>query len=149
MPDPQPTPAVPATVDSPTPEHEEVLIDDPAELVRVASMLTSLNTELQTIDLDQQAVDRIEDLHQQVIDTLEDNLHDDLIAELHRFAPSLREQTRSEADVRVTHLLLVGWLEGLFQGIQMTAVGNQIRSQLAQRQEQQRGDSRSRPGSYL
>jgi hypothetical protein len=128
----------------------EVLVDDPAELVRVASMLTRLNSELQQIDLDQLTVDRIESLHRQVLDALEDNLHKDLIAELRRFVPALSQTSQSEADVRVAHLLLLGWIEGLFQGIQMTAFGNQIREQLVrQQQELQRRQRQPPPGSYL
>ena len=152
-PEPADTGGTPAVADESSPQLDgQILVDDPAELIRIASMLTRLNTQLREIDLDQHAVDRIEALHQDVITDLEDNLHRDLIGELHRFVPALLAENRSAANVRVAHLLLVGWLEGLFQGIQMTAVGNQIREYLLQRRDEELEEerrSRPLPGSYL
>lgn len=99
---------------------------DPAELIRIGTMLSRLNTELREIDLDAASADRLHDMHHQVLTSLEGNLDAPLVAELHRFVPALDADDRSESEVRIAHLQLMGWMEGLFQGIQLLAVGQQM-----------------------
>lgn len=111
-------------------------ISDVGELIRVATMLNRMSTELREIDLDAPGVDRLDQLHGEVLGMLGENLDDELVAELRRLVPGLDDDDRSEAEVRLAHVQLVSWLEGLFQGIQMSAVGQQVRQQIAQRSAQ-------------
>lgn len=125
-------------------------IDDPAELVRVGTMLNRLNTELQNLDLDEESVGRLHTLHNNALATLSQNLGGDLADELRRFVPKLEADDPTEAEVRLAHLQLTGWLQGLFQGIQMMAVSRQAQQQMLAAQtegETTSGDRRS--GTYL
>lgn len=108
------------------PQPMSKLTSDPAELVRIGTMLSRLNSELRQIDLDEPGTHRLQSLHHQVLDALADNLNDDLVRELHNLVPGLGDDERSEPEVRLAHLQLVGWMEGLFQGIQLAAVGQQL-----------------------
>lgn len=134
-------------VDGPTGDD----ISDVGELVRVATMLNRLSGELRSIDLDGPGVDRLEQLHGEVLTMLSENLDDELVAELRRLVPGLDDPDRSETEVRLAHVQLVSWLEGLFQGIQMSAVGQQVRQQLAQQSAQppQPAGPTTRGSSYL
>lgn len=125
-------------------------IGDVGELVRVATMLNRLSGELRSIDLDEPGVDRLDHLHSEVLAMLSDNLDGELVAELRRLVPGLDDPDRSEAEVRLAHAQLVSWLEGLFQGIQMSAVGQQVRQQIAQRSTQgAEAPSPTHSSSYL
>lgn len=131
------------------------MVDDPGELIRIVSMLRELKGDLWEVDLDAETVDRVEALHDQVIDNLEANVEEPLVDELRRFVRPVDREEASEADVRIAHLLLVGWLEGLFQGLQLNAVGRQMREQTQtqraelRRQQQERRSQSRQSRSYL
>lgn len=101
------------------------VVQDAAELLRVGTMLSTLSAELKQLDLDEPSVERLNELHHRAVDTLAENLDPSLADELRRFVPGLDDPQRSAAEVRVAHLQLVGWLEGLFRGIQVSAASRQ------------------------
>jgi hypothetical protein len=109
-------------------------VGDPAELLRITAMLGRLNAELQDIDLDRNTLDRLDVLHRHVLDTLTGNLDAALLDELRRLVPGLDDEHRPEAGARLDHRLLVGWLEGLSDGIElvMVAAGPEHRQQRSQ-----------------
>jgi hypothetical protein len=73
-------------------------------------------------------------MHQNSIKELEDGLAPELVAELERLSLPFEDDTPSEAELRVAQAQLVGWLEGLFHGIQTTLFAQQMaaRAQLEQ-----------------
>lgn len=126
-------------------EPSRTPVDDPAALVRITAMLDRVGAELREIDLDRHTVDRIEQLHHDVLEALTDHLDGDLTTELQRLIPALDRTSGSAADVRVAHLLLVGWLQGVFQGLHLTAIGRET-----ERRRTATGPAdHQRPGKYL
>ncbi|MGF1597962.1 MAG: proteasome activator [Acidimicrobiales bacterium] len=135
---------------------DDAPLGDPAEFVRIATMLSRLNGELEHIDLDEQGVDRLQRLHDNARDEVRNTVGDDLAAEMERLLPKLGDGDRTEGEVRVAHLQLAGWLQGVAQGIQLAAVEHQMRQQLAGGSGEQPavGPARGRPvpdstGTYL
>lgn len=103
--------------------------------MRIGSMIRQLLEEVRQAPLDEASRARLAEIHQRSIKELEDGLAPELIEELERIAlPFTTENTPSEAELRVAHAQLVGWLEGLFHGIQTTLFAQQMaaRAQLEQ-----------------
>jgi hypothetical protein len=106
--------------------------------------------------LDEASRDRLAAIFETSVKELSEALSPDLQAELHRLAPPFSGQsTPSEAELRVAQAQLVGWLEGLFHGIQATLFAQQMqaRQQLEEMRRQlpagQMPDGTERPGTYL
>ena len=134
------------------------MVEQPAKVMRIGSMIRQLLDEVKSAPLDEKSRARLKEIHQNSIKELEDGLAPELVEELDRLSlPFADDSTPSEAELRVAQAQLVGWLEGLFHGIQTTLFAQQMaaRAQLeqmrralppglmpAQDQEQQ-----SRPGS--
>jgi len=131
---------VPATdqVDAPpdTPADDpRDLLDAPAKVMRIGTMIKQLLDEVRSAPLDEAARSRLAQVHARSLRELEDGLTPDLVAELHRLTLPLGEDpVPSDAELRIAQAQLVGWLEGLFHGIQTTLVAQQLaaQSQLAQ-----------------
>ena len=98
---------------------------------------------------------RLREIYEQSIRELADGLSPDLAAELDRMAPPFDDRAPSEAELRVAQAQLVGWLEGLFHGIQATLVAQQMaaRAQLDELRQRELpsgpGGPGNRPGAYL
>jgi hypothetical protein len=96
------------------------LVEQPAKLIRIGSMVKQLLAEVRTAPLDEASRNRLRAIHAASIRELKDGLAPELCAELDRLAlPFGEEPTPSVAELRVAQAQLVGWLEGLFHGIQM------------------------------
>jgi hypothetical protein len=111
------------------------MVEQPAKVMRIGSMIRQLLEEVRQAPLDEASRARLAEIHQRSIKELEDGLAPELIEELERIAlPFTTENTPSEAELRVAHAQLVGWLEGLFHGIQTTLFAQQMaaRAQLEQ-----------------
>lgn len=154
--------AVGSTQDEPGEGQQErpitEMVEQPAKVMRIGSMIRQLLDEVKSAPLDEKSRARLKEIHQNSIKELEDGLAPELVEELDRLSlPFADDSTPSEAELRVAQAQLVGWLEGLFHGIQTTLFAQQMaaRAQLeqmrralppglmpAQEQEQQ-----SRPGS--
>ncbi|GAA4522027.1 MULTISPECIES: bacterial proteasome activator family protein [Nonomuraea] len=113
------------------------LVEQPAKVMRIGSMIRQLLEEVRAAPLDEASRKRLKDIHQSSIKELEDGLAPELVEELERLSLPFTEDTGtapSDAELRVAHAQLVGWLEGLFHGIQTTLFAQQMaaRAQLEQ-----------------
>ena len=146
-------------------------IEQPAKVMRMGAMLRQLLEELRNADFDEQSRDRLRDIYEVSVTELGSALSPDLRDELGRLAlPFTEEEIPSESEIRVAKAQLVGWLEGLIQGIQATLFAQQMaaQQQLANMraglpagprppgappqgmpQPPQDGSAETRPGTYL
>ncbi|GAA4592149.1 bacterial proteasome activator family protein [Planotetraspora phitsanulokensis] len=113
------------------------LVEQPAKVMRIGSMIRQLLEEVRAAPLDDASRKRLKDIHQSSIKELEDGLAPELVDELERLSLPLTDDNGappSDAELRVAHAQLVGWLEGLFHGIQTTLFAQQMaaRAQLEQ-----------------
>src|SRR5437870_2934175 len=92
-------------------------ITEPGKLLRIASMVHELLTETRGSSLDEQGRARLREIYERSIEELSDVLPDNLEKELRDFVLPL-EGVPTESEIRVAQAQLVGWLEGLFHGIQ-------------------------------
>ena len=101
------------------------LVDEPAKVMRIGTMIRQLLEEVKSAPLDDAARGRLAEIHERSIKELEDGLAPELVEELDRISlPFSDEATPSDAELRIAQAQLVGWLEGLFHGIQ-TAIAAQ------------------------
>jgi Protein of unknown function (DUF2587) len=111
------------------------MVEQPAKVMRVGSMIRQLLEEVRAAPLDEKSRARLKAIHTSSIKELEDGLAPELIEELERLSlPFAEDEVPSEAELRVAQAQLVGWLEGLFHGIQTTLFAQQMaaRAQLEQ-----------------
>ena len=110
------------------------MVEQPAKVMRIGSMIRQLLEEVKSAPLDEKSRARLKEIHQNSIKELEDGLAPELVAELERLSLPFDDETPSEAELRVAQAQLVGWLEGLFHGIQTTLFAQQMaaRAQLEQ-----------------
>jgi hypothetical protein len=111
------------------------MVEQPAKVMRVGSMIRQLLEEVRAAPLDEKSRARLKEIHSSSIKELEDGLAPELIDELERLSlPFEKDEVPSEAELRVAQAQLVGWLEGLFHGIQTTLFAQQMaaRAQLEQ-----------------
>jgi hypothetical protein len=118
-------------------------IEQPAKVLRIGSMIKQLLEEVRSAALDDSGRDRLRDIYETSIHELAEALSPDLRDELARLAPPFAGETPSEAELRVAQAQLVGWLEGLFHGIQATLFSQQM----AARQQLEEMRRRLPPGS--
>ncbi|GAB1819647.1 bacterial proteasome activator family protein [Herbidospora sp. RD11066] len=129
---------LPSGEEAPEGEERSVadLVEQPAKVMRIGSMIRQLLEEVRAAPLDEASRKRLMEIHQSSIKELEDGLAPELVEELERLSlPFATNGTPpSEAELRVAHAQLVGWLEGLFHGIQTTLFAQQMaaRAQLEQ-----------------
>jgi hypothetical protein len=111
------------------------MVEQPAKVMRIGSMIRQLLEEVKSAPLDEKSRARLKEIHQNSIKELEDGLAPELVDELERLSlPFADDTTPSEAELRIAQAQLVGWLEGLFHGIQTTLFAQQMaaRAQLEQ-----------------
>jgi Bacterial proteasome activator len=122
-------------------------IASPAKVMRIGAMVRQLLEEVRHAPLDEAGRDRMRDIYDISVRELSDSLSPDLAQELGRVAqPFVGEEIPSEAELRVAQAQLVGWLEGLFHGIQATLFAQQM-SARNQLEEMRRRAIPGRPGS--
>jgi hypothetical protein len=111
----------------PEAENPANLIEQPAKVMRIGSMIKQLLEEVRAAPLDEASRNRLREIHHRSIIELEDGLAPELRDELERLSlPFTEDSTPSEAELRVAQAQLVGWLEGLFHGIQAALVAQQM-----------------------
>ncbi len=119
------------------------LVDQPAKVMRIGSMIKQLLEEVRASDLDEASRVRLKEIHTRSIKELEEGLAPELVEELERISlPFTDDSVPSEAELRVAQAQLVGWLEGLFHGIQTALFAQQMAAR-AQFEEMRR---RALPG---
>lgn len=106
------------------------VIEEPAKVMRIGGMIKRLLDEVRDAPLDEAARTRLAEIHERSLHELEDGLSPDLVEELHRITlPFGDDAVPSDAELRVAQAQLVGWLEGLFHGIQTALVAQQMAAQ--------------------
>src|SRR6478735_3063959 len=103
------------------------MVEQPAKVMRIGSMIRQLLEEVRAAPLDEKSRARLREIHQNSIK--------ELVDELERLSlPFVEDEVPSEAELRIAQAQLVGWLEGLFHGIQTTLFAQQMaaRAQLEQ-----------------
>src|SRR4051794_8236900 len=105
------------------------LVEQPAKVMRIGSMIRQLLEEVKSAPLDEASRNRLKEIHQSSIKELEAGLAPELIEELERLSLPFAEGTPSESELRIAQAQLVGWLEGLFHGIQTAIYAQQVASQ--------------------
>jgi Protein of unknown function (DUF2587) len=110
------------------------LVEQPAKVMRIGSMIRQLLEEVKSAPVDEASRVRLREIYQASIKELEQGLAPELVEELERLSLPFAEQTPSEAELRIAQAQLVGWLEGLFHGIQTAIYAQQMaaRAQLEQ-----------------
>ena len=136
----------------------EEAIEHPAKVMRVGTMMKQLLEEVRAASLDEASRDRLKAIYETSVDELGSALSEDLRDELDRLALSFGEGEAPSADeLRIAQAQLVGWLEGLVQGIQATLFAQQMaaQQQLAEMRRGELGPGQAppgvdaRPGTYL
>ncbi len=105
------------------------LVEEPAKVMRIGSMIKQLLEEVRNAPLDEAGRRRLADIHHRSIEELKDGLAPELVEELDRIATPFRDESPSDPELRIAQAQLVGWLEGLFHGIQTALVAQQMAAQ--------------------
>ena len=111
------------------------LIEEPAKVMRIGSMIKQMLEEVRSSPLDEAGRARLAEVHERSLSELEHGLAPELVEELHRITlPFDDEATPTDAELRIAQAQLVGWLEGLFHGIQTALFAQQMaaRAQIEQ-----------------
>jgi hypothetical protein len=130
-------------------------ISEPAKVLRIGSMVKTLLDEVRQAPLDEKSRARLREIHEQSIRDLSEGLSPDLVAELDRMTLPFDDEAPSESELRIAQAQLVGWLEGLFHGIQAALMSQQMAARAQLEEMRQRGlpgageSSVTRPGTYL
>ena len=135
-------------------------VDHPAKVMRIGAMLKQLLEELRSMELDEPSRDRLRDIYDTSVSELGAALSPDLRDELGRLAlPFSADETPTAGELQIAKAQLVGWLEGLVQGMQAMLFAQQMAAQ--QQLQSMRGElgpssddpssepSETRPGTYL
>jgi hypothetical protein len=155
-------PETPEIVDVPLEPAEEAqgeAVSSPAKVMRIGSMIRQLLEEVRQAPLDEASRDRLREIYETSVKELAEGLSPELASELDRLALPFEEGTPSDAELRVAHAQLVGWLEGLFHGIQATLFAQQMAARQQLEEMGRRGlpagaggapvDPNTRSGTYL
>ncbi|GAA2167131.1 bacterial proteasome activator family protein [Pedococcus bigeumensis] len=112
------------------PTNPADLVEQPAKVMRIGSMIKQLLEEVRNAPLDEAGRVRLAEIHRRSIKELEDGLAPELIDELERIALPFNEDVApTDAELRIAQAQLVGWLEGLFHGIQTALFAQQMAAQ--------------------
>jgi hypothetical protein len=136
-------------------EEKPEALQHPAKVMRIGAMVRNLLEEVRQSSLDEASRDRLRDIYETSVKELGDVLSPELREELARLSLPFDEGTPSQSELRVAHAQLVGWLEGLFHGIQAMLFAQQ-QENLARLEELRRrslpsaqGGPEHQPGTYL
>ena len=136
--------------------EETTTISDPAKLIRLGTMLQTLMAEVRQANTDEESRLLLARIHKETIEELGTILSTDLMDELTEFTSCCDDQgVPTEAEVRVAQAQLVGWLQGLLQGLQASMVQQQAAAAMqmqqlaAARQAAQQGIAPRLPGQEL
>jgi hypothetical protein len=124
------------------------LVEQPAKVMRVANMIRQLLDEVKSAPLDEASRQRLKAIHEASIKELESGLAPELVEELERLSLDFTDDsTPTEAELRIAQAQLVGWLEGLFHGIQTALFAQQMaaRQQLESMRRALPGGQQLRP----
>jgi hypothetical protein len=139
-------------------DGETETLEKPGKVMRIGSMIRQLLEEVRQAPLDEASRMRLRSIYDASLLELQEGLSPDLSAELARMAPPFHpEQVPTDAELRVAQAQLVGWLEGVFHGIQATLFAQQMTQRAQIEEARRRGlppgspgtEERPLPGNYL
>lgn len=133
---------------------QEGAVHEPGKLMRIALMLREMQEEVRRAETDDPGRERLRVIHDRAVDELKAVLSADLQDELTTLTLPFDTEVPTESEIRIAQAQLIGWLEGLFQGIQAAIVSQQqaARQQLEQMRQRELppGAQQQRPpGQYL
>jgi hypothetical protein len=108
---------------------ERESVSQPSKLIRIATMVKSMLEEVRQASLDEAGRQRLRQIYERSLSELSEILSEDLREELSEVMLPFDEGTPSESELRIAQAQLVGWLEGLFHGIQATMMTQQMMAQ--------------------
>jgi hypothetical protein len=130
------------------PPQTTSMVTEPTKIIRIASMTRALLEEARAAGLDEGGRKKLTEIHDKSLAELREVLADDLLEEFNQvFVPVRSEETPSESVLRIVQAQLIGWLEGLFHGIQASLASQQMAAQAQLAQMQQRRLHPPRPES--
>jgi hypothetical protein len=140
-------------VEGDAPDGGEI-IESPAKVLRIGTMTKELLEEVRRAPLDEAGRVRLREIYETSVGELSSCLADELRDELARLSSPFESAAPSEAELRVAQAQLVGWLEGLFHGIQATLFSQQMAARAQLEEMRRRGlpagpPGEPRPGTYL
>ncbi len=111
--------------------HVGEMIESPAKVMRLGTMMKQLLEEVRSATLDDASRDRLREIYELSVTELGSALSPDLRDEMHRFALPFGDDDSppTSAELQIAQAQLVGWLEGLIQGIQATLFAQQMAAQ--------------------
>ena len=136
-------------------KDEGEAVEQPAKVMRIGSMIRQLLEEVRRAPLDDAGRARLRDIYEMSVKELAEGLSPDLREELAQFSLPFDQEAPTEAELRVAQAQLVGWLEGLFHGIQATLFAQQLATRAQLEELHRKGlppgtqPGEQRPGTYL
>lgn len=127
------------TASDPAPNVEEEVVSEPGKVMRIGSMIKQLLEEVRQAPLDERSRIRLREIYEVSIRELSSSLSTDLRQELESLALPFGDEAPSDAELRIAQAQLVGWLEGLFHGIQAAIFAQQMAAQAQLQQMRQMG----------
>jgi hypothetical protein len=131
-------------------------VNQPDKLIRIASMTRAMLEEVRRAPIDETGRNLLVEVHERSLNELKEIISDDLKEELETIFLPLKDEQISESSVRIAQAQLVGWLEGLFHGIQASLFSQEAlaRAKFAEMRTQaieakSSDDQDERPGQYL
>ncbi|MGH3788676.1 MAG: bacterial proteasome activator family protein [Pseudonocardiaceae bacterium] len=132
-------PVATGTIDEQGGQDVSDMVEQPAKVMRIGTMIKQLLEEVRAAPLDDASRNRLREIHASSIHELEQGLAPDLRDELARLSlPFSEDSTPSDAELRIAQAQLVGWLEGLFHGIQTALFAQQMAARV-QLEQMRRG----------
>jgi hypothetical protein len=131
-------------------------VNQPDKLIRIASMTRAMLEEVRRAPIDETGRNLLVEIHERSLNELKEIISDDLKEELETIFLPLKDEQISESAVRIAQAQLVGWLEGLFHGIQASLFSQEAlaRAKFAEMRTQaieakSSDEQDERPGQYL
>ncbi len=159
---PDSPPTLVVATDQQDEEEATESVGSPAQVLRIGSLTKELLEEVHRAPLDDAGRGRLREIYETSVRELAEGLSGDLKAELARLSSPFSADTPSDSELRVAQAQLVGWLEGLFHGIQAAIFSQQMAAQAQLQQMRGRpglppgmpgppgeDNASSRPGTYL
>jgi len=143
-------PAEPAGPGSAT-ERTGEFVEHPAKVMRIGSMIKQLLDEVRSAPLDDKSRARLKEIYETSIRELSEGLSPELSEELATLTTPFVDSAPSDSELRIAQAQLVGWLEGLFHGIQATLFAQQVAEKQMEelRRRSLPAPAEDRSGNYL
>ena len=149
-PDGSPRGAAPYPAEDESAEQQDSVanyVEEPAKVMRIGTMIKQLLDEVRAAPLDEASRNRLREIHEKSLNELDQALAPELRDELERLmSPFTADTTPSDAELRIAQAQLVGWLEGLFHGIQTALFAQQMAAR-AQLEHMVRGLPQGQPAA--